>query len=183
MSRDILLSYTRMMVAGILFCMSVSIVAKEKEDSLILNRIYEYRKANLSEFKSFEENIYTKYRYNVEKRNFALWLIPTTYVLAKDPREYIREAYSKTKFNNAHKFDVNAQVLTGTIRHNRRAMPTLLDFMTPDIYDVAFYEGHVLSPFNKWNRRYYHYTQIRLMNGNTRIDFRPKLYNTQLLNG
>lgn len=183
MSRGILLSYARTMVAGILICMSVSIVAKEKEDSLILDRIYEYRKANLSEFKSLEDNIYTKYRYNVEKRNFALWLIPTTYVMAKDPREYIREAYSKVKFNDVHRFDVNAQVLTGTIRHNRRAMPTLLDFMTPDIYDVAFYEGHVLSPFNKWNRRFYHYTQIRLMNGNTRIDFRPKLYNTQLLNG
>ena len=63
------------------------------------------------------------------------------------------------------------------------AMPTLVDFMTPDIYDMAFYEGHVLSPFNKHNRRYYHYTQITLMNGATRIDFRPKLYNTQLLNG
>ena len=171
------------MLAGILLCMSVSIVAKEKEEALILNRIYEYRKANLSEFKSLEENIYMKFRYNVEKRNFALWLIPTTYVLAKDPREYIRESYSTAKFKDVHNFDVNSQVLTGTVRHNHMAMPTLVDFMTPDIYDMAFYEGHVLSPFNKHNRRYYHYTQITLMNGATRIDFRPKLYNTQLLNG
>ena len=178
-----LLSYTRMMLAGILLCMSVSIIAKEKEEALILNRIYEYRKANLSEFKSLEENIYMKFRYNVEKRNFALWLIPTTYVLAKDPREYIRESYSTAKFKDVHNFDVNSQVLTGTVRHNHMAMPTLVDFMTPDIYDMAFYEGHVLSPFNKHNRRYYHYTQITLMNGATRIDFRPKLYNTQLLNG
>ena len=178
-----LLSYTRMMLAGILLCMSVSIVAKEKEEALILNRIYEYRKANLSEFKSLEENIYMKFRYNVEKRNFALWLIPTTYVLAKDPREYIRESYSTAKFKDVHNFDVNSQVLTGTVRHNHMAMPTLVDFMTPDIYDMAFYEGHVLSPFNKHNRRYYRYTQISLMNGATRIDFRPKLYNTQLLNG
>lgn len=171
------------MLAGILLCMSVSIIAKEKEEALILNRIYEYRKANLSEFKSLEENIYMKFRYNVEKRNFALWLIPTTYVLAKDPREYIRESYSTAKFKDVHNFDVNSQVLTGTVRHNHMAMPTLVDFMTPDIYDMAFYEGHVLSPFNKHNRRYYHYTQITLMNGATRIDFRPKLYNTQLLNG
>ncbi len=178
-----LLSYTRMMLAGILLCMSVSIIAKEKEEALILNRIYEYRKANLSEFKSLEENIYMKFRYNVEKRNFALWLIPTTYVLAKDPREYIRESYSTAKFKDVHNFDVNSQVLTGTVRHNHMAMPTLVDFMTPDIYDMAFYEGHVLSPFNKHNRRYYRYTQISLMNGATRIDFRPKLYNTQLLNG
>ena len=181
--KKFLLSYTRTMLAGILLCMSVSIVGKEKEEALILNRIYEYRKANLSEFKSLEENIYMKFRYNVEKRNFALWLIPTTYVLAKDPREYIRESYSTAMFKDVHNFDVNSQVLTGTVRHNNMAMPTLVDFMTPDIYDIAFYEGHVLSPFNKHNRRYYHYTQITLMNGATRIDFRPKLYNTQLLNG
>lgn len=175
-------SYTRMILAGILFCMSVQLCAKEK-DSLILEKIYEYQKANVSEFKSLVDNVYTKFRFNVEKRNFALWLIPTTYVLAKDPREYVREAYSKAKFTDVHHFDVNSQILSGTIRKNRMAMPTLVDFMTPNIYDIAFYEGHVLSPFNRWNRRYYHYTQIRLMNGATRLDFRPKLYNTQLLNG
>ena len=178
-----LVSYTRTMLAGILLCMSVSIVAKEKEDSLILDKIFKYRDDNISEFLSLEDNIYTKYRFNVEERNFGLWLIPTTYVLAKDPREYIREAYSKLTFNDVHNFDIKSQVLSGTIRKNRRAMPTLIDYMTPNIYDVSFYEGHVLSPFNKWNRRFYHYTQIRLMNGATRLDFRPKLYNTQLLNG
>lgn len=183
MTKEGFLFCTRAIMAGILFCMSASGVAKEKKDTLILNRIYEYQNANLSEFKSLEDNVYTKFRYNVEKRNFTLWLIPTTYVLAKDPREYVREAYSKAKFTDAHNFDVNSQVLTGTIRKNRLAMRTLVDFMTPNIYDIAFYEGHVLSPFNKWNRRYYRYTQIRLMNGATRIDFRPKLYNTQLLNG
>ena len=181
--KKFLVSYTKTMLAGILLCMSVSIVAKEKEDSLILDKIFKYRDDNISEFQSLEDNIYTKYRFNVEKRNFGLWLIPTTYVLAKDPREYIREAYSKTMFTDVHNFDIKSQVLSGTIRKNRRAMPTLIDYMTPNIYDVSFYEGHVLSPFNKWNRRFYHYSQIRLMNGATRLDFRPKLYNTQLLNG
>ena len=101
-----LVSYTRTMLAGILLCMSVSIVAKEKEDSLILDKIFKYRDDNISEFQSLEDNIYTKYRFNVEERNFGLWLIPTTYVLAKDPREYIREAYSKLTFNDVHNFDI-----------------------------------------------------------------------------
>ena len=170
-------------MAGILLCMSGHLFAKDNKDSLILDRIYEYQKANIGEFRSQEDNVYTKFRYTVEQRNSTLWLIPSMYVLAKDQREYIREAYSKVKFKDAHNFDINSQVLTGTIRKNRRAMPTLIDYMTPNIYDVDFYEGHVLSPFNKWNRRFYHFTQIRLMNGATRLDFRPKYYNTQLLNG
>ena len=182
MRRGGFLTNIRFIMAGILFCVSGYTGAKEK-DSLILEKIFNYREANLFEFQSLEDNIYTKYRFNVEKRNFALWLIPTTYVLAKDPREYVREAYSKVEFTDVHHFDINSQVLSGTIRKNRRAMPTLIDYMTPNIYDVDFYEGHVLSPFNKWNRRFYRYTQIQLTNGATRLDFRPKLYNTQLLNG
>lgn len=183
MSREAFLFFTRIMLIGILLCVAGGASAKEDADTLILERIYAYRKANLSEFESKEDNVYTKIRYNVERRNATLWLIPSMYVLAKDPREYIREAYSKVKFQDAHNFDINSQVLAGTIRKNRKAMPTLIDFMTPDIYNVDFYDGHVLSPFNKWNRHYYHFKQIRLNNGATRLDFRPKLYNTQLLNG
>ncbi len=181
--RKSFLSAAWMILAGMLFCMPVSVVGKEKNDTLILNRIYEYLKANRSEFKPLVDNVYMKFRYNVEKRNFGLWLIPNTYVLAKDPREYIRETYTKATFTDTHHFDVNAEVVTGTMRGDRIGMKTLLDFMTPNIYNMAFYDGHVLSPFNKWNRHYYHFTQIRLMNGATRLDFRPKLYNTQLLNG
>ena len=181
--RKSFLSVVWMILAGMLFCMPVSVVGKEKNDTLILNRIYEYLKANRSEFKPLVDNVYMKFRYNVEKRNFGLWLIPNTYVLAKDPREYIRETYTKATFTDTHHFDVNAEVVTGTMRGDRIGMKTLLDFMTPNIYNMAFYDGHVLSPFNKWNRHYYHFTQIRLMNGATRLDFRPKLYNTQLLNG
>lgn len=181
--RKSFLSAVWMILAGMLFCMPVSVVGKEKNDTLILNRIYEYLKANRSEFKPLVDNVYMKFRYNVEKRNFGLWLIPNTYVLAKDPREYIRETYTKAMFTDTHHFDVNAEVVTGTMRGDRIGMKTLLDFMTPNIYNMAFYDGHVLSPFNKWNRHYYHFTQIRLMNGATRLDFRPKLYNTQLLNG
>ena len=181
--RKSFLSAVWMILAGMLFCMPVSVVGKEKNDTLILNRIYEYLKANRSEFKPLVDNVYLKFRYNVEKRNFGLWLIPNTYVLAKDPREYIRETYTKATFTDTHHFDVNAEVVTGTMRGDRIGMKTLLDFMTPNIYNMAFYDGHVLSPFNKWNRHYYHFTQIRLMNGATRLDFRPKLYNTQLLNG
>ena len=88
--------------------MSQHLFAKDDKDSLILDRIYQYREANLSEFESKEDNVYTKFRYNVERRNLTLWLIPTMYVVAKDPREYIQEAYSKVKFKDAHNFDINA---------------------------------------------------------------------------
>ena len=158
-------------------------VSASKKDTLILGRIYEYLQTHNAAIKGLKDNVYAKFRFNVERRNATLWLIPTMDVLCKDPREYIRESYNKVTFNSAHDFDINSQVLSGTIRKNRKALPTLIDYATPNIYDIALYEGHMLSPFNKVNRRYYQYTQKQQSDGTTRLDFRPKLYNTQLLNG
>lgn len=157
--------------------------AREKQDSLILSRIYQYRENQLLFTDSIKENIYTKFRFNIEKRNSTLWLIPTMYVFAKGDREYIREVYSQATFTNAHDYDIERQVQASTIRRNRGAMPTLLDFITPNIYDVALYDGYILSPFSKTNRKYYRFRQTQQSDGTTRLDFHPKLYNTQLLNG
>ena len=164
-------------------CMPQQTVASNKKDSLILGRIYEYQKRYTPCIEGIEDHVYAKIRYNVERRNPILWLIPSMYVLAKDPREYIRESYNKVIFKNSHVFDITSQLITGTIRKNRKAMPTLIEYATPNIYDIALYNGYMLSPFNKWNRKYYRYTQHLQSDGTTRLDFRPKLYNTQLVNG
>ena len=164
-------------------CMSTHIFAKEENDSLILEKIYIYQQNQKANIDSLEDNVYAKFRFNVEKRNPTLWLIPSIYVLAKGERDFIRESYSKVLFSDSHHYNINSQVLSSTIPRNRTAMPTLLDFMTPNIYDIALYEGHVLSPFNKTNRRYYKFRQKHLSDGTTRLDFSPKNYNTQLLNG
>lgn len=173
-------------VLGILTGMPSSLFAWdwEKKDSLILPRIYAYSQHHQPYNDTITDNVYIKLRFNVEKRNPTLWLIPTMYSLAKDERQYIRETYSKFVYTDEHEYDIVSQVKAGTIRHNRNAMPTLIDMVTPKIYDETLYEGHVLSPFHKANKRLYKYRQnTNSADGTTRIDFTPKLYNTQLLNG
>lgn len=170
-------------MTGILLSMSSQMSAKENTDNDILNRIYSYQKHYHTEIDSLVDNVYAKLRFNVEKRNSILWLIPTMYVMAKDEHEYLRESYAKVLFTDTHHFKINSQVLSGTISRNRKAMPTLIDYMTPNIYDVALYDGHMLSPFNKTNRMYYRFAWKQQKDGTTRMDFKPKIYNTQLLNG
>mgnify|MGYP007133703844 CR=1 FL=1 len=175
--------FTRILITTVTLCARCEVSAKIKNDSLILQRIYDYQRANNDSIRSLQDNVYAKFRFNVEKRNILLRVIPSMRYLVKDPREYIRESYSKVTFNNAHDYNINSQVLTGTIRRNRMAMSALVDLMTPNIYDIALYEGHMLSPFNRHNRHYYRFSQSLQDDGTTRLDFRPKLYNTQLLNG
>ena len=170
-------------VLGILTSMPSSVSAWEKNDSLILPRIYAYSKYHQPYTDSITDNVYTKLRLNVERRNPTIWLIPTLYVLAKDDRKYIHETYNKLLYTSDHDYNVLSQVKAGTIRRNRNTLPTLADMITPKIYDVALYDGHILSPFNRVNKRYYRFQQETYDDGTTRIDFKPKLYNTQLLNG
>ncbi len=168
---------------GILVCMSCTFYAYGKDDNDIFELIRQYQQSRQDSIREINDNVYAKYRFNVERRNFTMWLIPTLYVMAKDEREYIRESYSHVSFADAHHYDINNQVLSGTIRRHRKAIPTLLDFLTPNIYDIALYDDHILSPFNKLNRRFYRFKQKTVNDSITRLEFRPKLYNTQLVNG
>ncbi len=170
-------------VLGILTCMPSIIYAKAEKDSLILDRVYAYPLYHKPTNDTIQNHVYTKTFYNVERRNPILWLIPTMYVLADGDRECIRESYKNANIINGHDIDVKQEVVSGTIRSNRRAIPTLSELITPRIYDEAMFNRHILSPFNRSNKRFYRYTQTTNANGTTRIDFVPKHFNTQLLSG
>ena len=162
---------------------SVSAETTAKNDLPILQRIYAYQKALNPMIDSLEDHVYAKARFNVEKRNIALQFIPSMYPIAKDPREYIRESYTKVLLQDAHHYDFDSRVVSSTIRKDRRAMSPLVDFLTPNIYDIALYEGRMFSPFNRHNRRYYRFSEKQLTDSTTWLEFRPKFYNTQLVNG
>lgn len=166
----------------LLTTMPEAVLAAGTHDTPILDRIYEYRRQH--PFKgTFDDQVYTKFRFETNRRNPTLWLIPTTYVLAKGERYYIAEYYSNMRYMRRIDYEIGSQVRTGTIRKNHKVMPTLFDFVTPHIYDIDIYNGHILSPFHKVNRHYYRYTQREVDAETTRLDFVPKLYNTQLVNG
>ncbi len=175
--------YIRSLLISLLFLSMPTAMTGAKNDSLILKKVYGFYDTHKIKIDSLQDNVYAKIRFNVEKRNAILWLIPSMYVLAKDQKEYIRESYSDVIYLNERDFFVNRQVVTGTIRRNRRAMPVIVDFNTPKLYAIALYDEYMLSPFNPINRGYYRYKQYLQSDGTTRLEFKPKYYNTQLVNG
>lgn len=158
--------------------------AKSETDSLLMNRIYNYQQNYTNDVEGFSNNIYMKWRYNTVKRNFALWLIPHMYSIAKGSRSFIYETYSRLEFKEVNKYDIHRQLVCGTIPHYSRTMPTIQKFMTPNLYDETIYSDHILSPFHKNNRRVYKY-EISLMNDSTaKVVFTPRSRaNTQLVEG
>jgi len=161
--------------------------SRNTNDSILLNRIFSYRRNFTSnDVEGFTTNVYVKVNYNVWKRNPTLWLIPSMYAIADGERYLVAESYNKLHFSGVNNYEIRRQASFSTIRHNRRAMTVMTEFMSPDIYDVCLYGDHILSPFNRYNRHYYYYRFVpQSDNGLTAIvNFRPRLLkNTQLVSG
>lgn len=177
------LHIARLLMLGMMTLFMPSILFSQNTDSDILNRIWDYRRNFSQPVGGEEQNVYLRYSFGIDKRNLTLFLVPTMYVIAEGERQFVGESYCKMRFRSNYDFDLQRQVVWGTIPRNRMAMPAMQEFMSPNLYDVSLYPNHLLSPFHRSNRRYYKY-QVKIVSGDMiMLRFRPKVNNTQLVTG
>ncbi len=157
--------------------------AGEATDSLVLSRIWSFRRNFTPATNGIEQNVYMRYTIDAKRRNAILFLIPTMHSIAHGQRQFIGETYGKLKFDDDGNYSLHRQVVCGTIPHNRRVMSMIMQHMAPNLYDVALYPDHLLSPFHRANRHYYRYTITAADSKTAVITFRPTLRNTQLVSG
>lgn len=158
--------------------------ASENLDSLVLARVFSYQDQFTNNADTFSTNVYVKFHYQTLRRNMVLWVIPHGYSIANGERTFVSEQYSRMTFNGIDDEENKVQATYTTIPHNRSTMPTLREFLTPNLFNVALYNDHVLSPFNRENRHYYRYHVYRLHDDFVRVRFRPRFTkNTQLIRG
>jgi len=156
----------------------------ESKDSMVLNRIFTYQRNYTSGMSGYSTNFYSKFMYNINRRNFGLWLIPHMYTVAKGDRNFVSEQYGRLHVYDLNDYEHEGQVYYTTIPYNSHTMPILNEFLTPSLYSVLVYGDHILSPFHRDNRRFYRYKFRWLEKGQVRIYFRPRFVkNTQLMQG
>lgn len=151
-------------------------------DSVLVNRVWDFHSKYAKDVKGTSHNVYLMYSFHTDRRNPLLYLVPTMYRIARGDRSYIGESYGKVNFRSMRDFDMNRQVVCGTIPRNRRVMPTLFEMTTPDLYSNQLYPERILSPFHRTNRFFYKYS-IRRIGPTTYLHFRPRSGNTQLIKG
>lgn len=170
-------------ILGVMVFTPSFLFAQHDKDSVVLNRVFDYKRNFAYQVEGLESNVYLKYKFITDRRNFTLWLIPHMYTLADGPRAYVGESYCRIYFDNLNEYELKRQVSVGNIAHYGRALPTILELLTPNLYNVCLFKQHILSPFNRSNKRYYRYRTTLIGNGTAVIDFKPKLHNTQLVSG
>lgn len=173
-----------LLCAFVLVALACMGVRTSQQDSVLLAKIFAYQRNFTVGVNGFQSNVYIKHLYQTHRRNISLWVIPSTYAIARGQRSFVSEQYSRLNFRSVGDYDNRRQVYYTTIPHNRRTMPVLFEFLTPNLYDVTIYGDHILSPFFADNKRYYTYRTADLGHGHVRLYFRPRFVpNTQLVKG
>lgn len=162
---------------------SLTAVAKASTDSLTLQRVLAYKQGMPTTADNTHTNIYIRYYFKTEKRNFTLMAIPSMYVISRGRKEYAGESYNTIYIKDNTVKTAVRHLNTGTIPRHKNTMTTLNKYLLPDIYGVTIIDNQLLSPFNRHNVKLYRYNITNLTGNRTEIVFRPRRYNTQLVSG
>ena len=126
-------------------------------------------------------NVYIKYSINVIRRNATLAAVPTMYYILRDRRRhYFSESYNRVVFNTAA-YNEHRYIHLSTVYHRHTALPSMIKYLTPHIYDENLFQDGILSPVNYHNRKYYRYRMMRNGDGTSTVFIRNKFRNTQLV--
>lgn len=149
----------------------------------VMNRIYAYSsRYDTVTMPQTDTYAYTKFLMRTNKRNFTLMTVPTMYAIARGAgRNFIGEYYSKVKLEGRRNFTTERILDINTLPHRRSTMTSVLNYLTPSVYDECMYRGNILSPYHRSNRKYYIYSVTPLPFGKAQVYAYPKFKNTQLV--
>ena len=173
----------KILVPGILACMPGIIFGSAATDSLLLHRVFGYRDKHNVEVADSVRNIYLKYYVDVQRRNASLMLVPTLYNISRGKREYVGESYGTIRFDDIKHYDIQKLIHLTTIPHSSQIMPTVVNYMVPDVYGIDLIQGTLLSPFHRNNMRYYTYRTSSISERYSILSYHPRAHNTQLVRG
>lgn len=159
------------------------IFAMVTTDSLVMDRIFSYKRNLAPDINGFTDDFYLKYTFRTVRRNPTLIFVPSMYSIARGNRNYIGENIGKITFKSIDNYSIEQKTMKSTIPHNRKAMDVMMKFIIPNLYGISLFDKYMLSPFNYNNRIFYRY-RISMSDGDrVCVNFSPKLNNTQLVKG
>ncbi len=159
------------------------VLSKTQPDSLVLEKVFSYKRNYSESIEGSTYNIYMKYSFNTIKRNPTLFLIPTMYTIARGSHNYLGETYGQILFKDIEHYDIKRQIAIGNIPHHRKTMPIMFTYTIPNVYGISLFGGKILSPFNEANRSFYRYQIHDIDECSTEIKFYPRVNSTQLVTG
>lgn len=160
------------------------LTSKDAFRDSVVNRIFSYASVHRTDTFSTDQATYayTKFVMRTNHRNFTLALVPTMYAIAHGGgRQYMGEYYTKFYKNEKNENATHRLLTLSTVPRRRNIMSSVLNYLTPNVYDETLFQDNILSPYHRSNKKYYIYAVTVLPFGKAQIYVYPKLKNTQLV--
>lgn len=149
----------------------------------VLDSIFRFRQSLGHLPDSVESSAYMKYNVNVIRRNMAMFFVPKVDVLISGARRMLGESINKVTFYEGDKTESEVLVNSYTLsRSGARNVPSLINYLTPYIYNRTIFKSYIFSPFHRTNRYLYRY-KLKMLGSWAELSFKPKIKNPQLIKG
>ena len=149
----------------------------------VLDSIFHFRQSLGQLPDSVKSSAYLKYNVNVLKRNLTMFFVPKVDVLISGTRRTLGESINKVTFYEGDKTDSKVLLNSYTLsRSGSRNVPSLINYLTPYIYNQTIFKSYIFSPFHRTNRSLYRY-KLKMLGSWAELSFKPKIKNPQLIKG
>lgn len=149
----------------------------------VLDSIFHFRQSLGQLPDSVKSSAYLKYNVNVLKRNLTMFFVPKVDVLISGTRRTLGESINKVTFYEGDKTDSEVLLNSYTLsRSGARNVPSLINYLTPYIYNRTIFKSYIFSPFHRTNRSLYRY-KLKMLGSWAELSFKPKIKNPQLIKG
>ena len=144
-----LLRHARTIILTVMAFVSLQLfgISTEKQRSALLGSVFAYPQSvdtTVSDTTSFS---YIKYRLSTDRRNFILLAVPTMWTVAHSgERHHVGEAYDRIEMQKDRIVKVTRVLQRSTVPHNRKTLPTLVKYLTPNVYGQKRFHSISLQP-------------------------------------
>ena len=168
----------------VFLCLPSVCFGKQYADSALLNRLFNYRASVAGTTEGYTTTAYLKTNIKTDHRNVTLVCVPHLYPLARSQkRSHLGETYATLTFHEEKPNEATIHAQSSTIRRHRRIMPNMVGYLTPNIYRPTLISDHLFSPFHRSNKSFYRYKTSMSGDSLVRLDFKPRVHNTQMVKG
>jgi hypothetical protein len=169
------------------FGSNISFEGKTYYADSILSNVYIYAPVYANMFQECYASIYTKERFDIEKKNLLFRWIPFMFRVHNNEHQYIREMTSNLHYTAPDIYDQKITSSIGTIPRRSSLLNSLLEFFHINIYSTTLLYQELISPLSPDGKKYYKYSldSIGYVNGKLiyKIQFKPRYHNDELVRG
>lgn len=154
----------------------------------IMEKVFTYPARLGLSVDDYSADIYMQFGFRTTRRSRYARFLPGFFRFEPGTNDYFGENHLRLNVHKNAGNDIHELGYFCTYSHAEQLRKDAAIHLMPNIYDSNLFTDRLLSPLNRRNRRFYRYSEEKVLVGNksdsiVRLRIEPRFYNTQLVTG